>query len=81
MLQPKATFRFPIGEFSLEEREEDDVPRLSINGIVKGPILYGVGDARYMDEELKLRYLYKVVFSPQCYSFVFTVLFIYLFVD
>ncbi|MBA0610786.1 hypothetical protein Godav_011574 [Gossypium davidsonii] len=56
---PKATFRFPIGEFSLEEREEDDVPRLSINGIVKGPILYGVGAACYMDEELKLRYSYK----------------------
>ncbi|KAL1086501.1 hypothetical protein V6Z11_D08G119400 [Gossypium hirsutum] len=56
---PKATFRFPIGEFSLEEREEDDVPRLSINGIVKGPILYGVGAARYIDEELKLRYSYK----------------------
>ncbi|KAG8485958.1 hypothetical protein CXB51_019289 [Gossypium anomalum] len=56
---PKATFRFPIGELSLEEREEDDVPRLSINGIVKGPILYGVGAARYMDEELKLRYSYK----------------------
>ncbi|KAB2069684.1 hypothetical protein ES319_A08G108700v1 [Gossypium barbadense] len=56
---PRATFRFPIGEFSLEEREEDDVPRLSINGIVKGPILYGVGAARYMDEELKLRYSYK----------------------
>ncbi|KAH1107516.1 hypothetical protein J1N35_011284 [Gossypium stocksii] len=56
---PKATFRFPIGEFSLEEREEDDIPRLSINGIVKGPILYGVGAARYMDEELKLRYSYK----------------------
>ncbi|KAB2016803.1 hypothetical protein ES319_D08G118600v1 [Gossypium barbadense] len=58
-VKPKATFRFPIGEFSLEEREEDDVPRLSINGIVKGPILYGVGAARYIDEELKLRYSYK----------------------
>ncbi|KAE8721639.1 Outer envelope pore protein 37 [Hibiscus syriacus] len=56
---PKATFRFPMGEVSLEEREEDDVPKLSLNGIVKGPILKGVGTARYKDEELKLRYSYK----------------------
>ncbi|KAK8476298.1 hypothetical protein V6N13_108877 [Hibiscus sabdariffa] len=55
---PKATFRFPMGQVSLE-REEDDVPKLSLNGIVKGPVWKGVGTARYTDEELKLRYSYK----------------------
>ncbi|GMI76505.1 chloroplast outer envelope protein 37, ARABIDOPSIS CHLOROPLAST OUTER ENVELOPE PROTEIN 37 [Hibiscus trionum] len=55
---PKATFRFPVGEVSLA-REGDDVPKFSLNGIVKGPIWKGVGTARYSDEELKLRYSYK----------------------
>ncbi|KAE8710758.1 Outer envelope pore protein 37 [Hibiscus syriacus] len=41
---PKATFRFPMGELSLEEREEDDVPKLSLNGIVKGYTLPSMGD-------------------------------------
>ncbi|XVF53336.1 hypothetical protein PTKIN_Ptkin05aG0091500 [Pterospermum kingtungense] len=60
---PKATIRFPMGEVMLEEREEEEVPRtFSINGILKGPILNGVCAAHYMDEELKLRYSYKVVF-------------------
>ncbi|OMO93553.1 hypothetical protein COLO4_16819 [Corchorus olitorius] len=57
---PKATFRFPMGEVSLEEREEEDVPRaLSIDGILKGQFLNGVCAAIYKDEELKLRYSYK----------------------
>ncbi|XWS50303.1 hypothetical protein CRYUN_Cryun12cG0076700 [Craigia yunnanensis] len=57
---PKATIRFPMGEVTLEEREEEEVPRtFSINGILKGPILNGVCAAHYMDEELKLRYSYK----------------------
>ena len=63
-LQPKATIRFPMGEVTLDEREEEEVPRkFSINGILKGPILNGVCAAHYTDEELKLRYSYKVVFS------------------
>ncbi|XP_007039142.2 PREDICTED: outer envelope pore protein 37, chloroplastic [Theobroma cacao] len=57
---PKATIRFPMGEVTLEEREEEEVPKtLSINGILKGPILNGVCAAHYKDEELKLRYSYK----------------------
>ncbi|KAL4354194.1 hypothetical protein GQ457_06G038480 [Hibiscus cannabinus] len=59
---PKATIRFPTGEVTLEEKEaeEEEVPRkLLINGILKGPILNGVGAAHYTDEELKLRYSYK----------------------
>ncbi|XP_022738538.1 outer envelope pore protein 37, chloroplastic-like isoform X2 [Durio zibethinus] len=57
---PKATIRFPMGEVTLEERQEEEVPRtLSINGILKGQILNGVCAAQYTDEELKLRYLYK----------------------
>ncbi|MFQ6632786.1 hypothetical protein Gotur_012122, partial [Gossypium turneri] len=57
---PKATIRFPTGEVTLEEREDEEVPRkLLINGILKGPILNGVGSAHYTDEELRLRYSYK----------------------
>ncbi|TYI53600.1 hypothetical protein E1A91_D11G016100v1 [Gossypium mustelinum] len=57
---PKATIRFPTGEVTLEEREDEEVPRkLLINGILKGPILNGVGAAHYTDEELRLRYSYK----------------------
>ncbi|KAK8503863.1 hypothetical protein V6N13_021644 [Hibiscus sabdariffa] len=59
---PKATIRFPTGEVTLEEREEEEeeVPRkVSINGILRGPILNGIGAAHYTDEELKLRYAYK----------------------
>ncbi|XAR64535.1 hypothetical protein NMG60_11008261 [Bertholletia excelsa] len=57
---PKATFKFPLGEVSLEEREEEEVKRtLSVNGIVKGNLLNGVCTAQYKDEGLNLRYLYK----------------------
>ncbi|KAG8476734.1 hypothetical protein CXB51_030925 [Gossypium anomalum] len=57
---PKATIRFPTGEVTLEEREDEEVPsKLLINGILKGPILNGVGAAHYTDEELRLRYSYK----------------------
>lgn len=33
---------------------------LSVNSIVKGQIFNGVCTAHYMDEDLKLRYSYKV---------------------
>ncbi|KAF3451091.1 hypothetical protein FNV43_RR07180 [Rhamnella rubrinervis] len=57
---PKATLKFPLGEVSLEEREEEEVKRtLSVNSIVKGQIFNGVCTAHYMDEDLKLRYSYK----------------------
>lgn len=62
LLKPKATIRFPTGEVTLEEKEDEEVPRkLLINGILKGPILNGVGAAHYTDEELRLRYSYKVI--------------------
>ncbi|KAM1061361.1 hypothetical protein ACFX2I_025814 [Malus domestica] len=57
---PKATLKFPLGEVSVEEKEEEEKQRmLSINGIVKGHILNGLCTAHYADEDLKLRYLYK----------------------
>lgn len=63
MLQPKTTFKFPIGEVSLEEREDEEVKKtLSISGIAKGQVLDGICTAHYRDEELKLRYAYKVIF-------------------
>ncbi|OUZ99291.1 hypothetical protein BVC80_717g10 [Macleaya cordata] len=66
---PKATFRFPIGEVSLEEREEEEVKKvLAISGIVKGQLLNGICTAEYKDEDLNLRYSYKdeeVSFIPR----------------
>ncbi|KAM2016287.1 hypothetical protein ACFX16_046718 [Malus domestica] len=57
---PKATLKFPLGEVSIEEKEEKEKQNmLSINGIVKGRILNGLCTAHYADEDLKLRYLYK----------------------
>ncbi|KAL5578614.1 hypothetical protein UlMin_011056 [Ulmus minor] len=57
---PKATLKFPFGEVSLEEREEEEVKKtLSVNGIVKGNILNGVCTAHYAEEDLKLRYSFK----------------------
>ena len=63
-MQPKATLKFPLGEISLEEKEEEEVKKtLSINGILQDQILNGVFSAQFKDDDLKLRYLYKVVFS------------------
>ncbi|KAF8028285.1 hypothetical protein BT93_E1019 [Corymbia citriodora subsp. variegata] len=57
---PRATLKFPLGEVSLEEREEEEVKRtLSINGILKSQIWNGVCSAQYAEEELKLRYCFK----------------------
>ncbi|GMY33033.1 outer envelope pore protein 37, chloroplastic-like [Fagus crenata] len=57
---PRATLKFPLGEVSFEEREEEEVKKtLSMNGILKGQILNGVCTAQYKDEDLKLRYSYK----------------------
>ncbi|KNA09627.1 hypothetical protein SOVF_151870 [Spinacia oleracea] len=57
---PKATLKFPCGEVSLEERDDEDLKRvLSVSGIVKGSILNGACIAMYDNENLKLRYSYK----------------------
>ncbi|KAK4742136.1 hypothetical protein SAY87_000137 [Trapa incisa] len=58
---PRATFKFPLGEVSLQEREEEEEVKrpLSVNGILKGQALNGVCTAQYNEEELKLRYSYK----------------------
>ncbi|KAJ9187192.1 hypothetical protein P3X46_002677 [Hevea brasiliensis] len=57
---PRATFKFPLGEVSLEEREDEEVKRsLSVGGIVKGQMLNGLCTAQFNDEDLKLRYAYK----------------------
>lgn len=72
VLQPKATFRFPVGEVSLHEKEaevslqereaEEAKNLLSVSGILKGQFFNGVCTAQYKDDELKLRYCYKVIF-------------------
>lgn len=63
MEQPKATFKFPFGEFSLDEKENEEVKHpLSIDGIVKTPLLNGLCTAMFENENLKVRYLYKVNF-------------------
>ncbi|XP_059655680.1 outer envelope pore protein 37, chloroplastic [Cornus florida] len=59
---PRATFKFPLGEVTLAEKEEEEeeVRRmLSINGILKGHILNGVFNAQYEDQNVNLRYCYK----------------------
>ncbi|XP_052173945.1 outer envelope pore protein 37, chloroplastic [Diospyros lotus] len=58
---PRATFKFPLGEVSLEEKDEGEEVKkmMSINGIVKGHLLDGVCTAQYKEESLNLRYLYK----------------------
>lgn len=65
-MQPKATFRFPLGEVSLEEKEaeeeeEEQKRALSVSGILKSNILNGLCTARYEEENLDLRYAFKVV--------------------
>ncbi|CAI0433215.1 unnamed protein product [Linum tenue] len=57
---PRATLKFPFGEFSLEEAERAEEKRaLSISGLGKAKLLNGLCSARYSEEELKLRYSYK----------------------
>ncbi|XP_047976435.1 outer envelope pore protein 37, chloroplastic-like, partial [Salvia hispanica] len=59
---PRATLKFPLGEISLEEKDEEEEQQkrvLSLNGIVKSHILNGVYTARFNDESLDLRYAYK----------------------
>ncbi|WVZ74671.1 hypothetical protein U9M48_022830 [Paspalum notatum var. saurae] len=57
---PRATFRFPIGQVSVEERRnEDDEKVLSVYGIAKSDFLDGVLTAQYNENDLNLRYCYK----------------------
>ncbi|XP_027117997.2 outer envelope pore protein 37, chloroplastic [Coffea arabica] len=60
---PRATLKFPLGEFSFEEKEEDEEEelkrRLSVSGIFKTQMLDGICTAEYKDEDLSLRYAYK----------------------
>eukprot|EP00268_Persea_americana_P025924 TRINITY_DN2526_c2_g1_i4.p1 TRINITY_DN2526_c2_g1~~TRINITY_DN2526_c2_g1_i4.p1 ORF type:complete len:379 (+),score=67.78 TRINITY_DN2526_c2_g1_i4:113-1138(+) len=56
---PRATLRFPLGEVTLQEKDEEAKRILSINGIVKGQLLNGVCTACYSDNDLNLRYSYK----------------------
>ncbi|KAJ6817834.1 outer envelope pore protein 37, chloroplastic isoform X2 [Iris pallida] len=57
---PRATLRFPLGEVSVAEREDEELKRvLSINGILKGQLMNGVCTALYKDNDLNLRYSYK----------------------
>ncbi|KAL9237547.1 hypothetical protein vseg_012081 [Gypsophila vaccaria] len=57
---PRAMLKFPCGEVSVEEKEDEEVKKkLLINGIVKGSALNGLCTAMYTDENLNLRYSYK----------------------
>lgn len=57
---PRATLRFPQGELSVEERENEEAQReLSWSGILKGQILNGVCTAMCKENDVNLRYCYK----------------------
>lgn len=72
--QPRATFHFPIGQVSVEEkRNEDDEKVLSVYGIGKSDFLDGVLTAQYNENDLNLRYCYKV-----SYLMIFFVLFFWI---
>ncbi|KAL8049039.1 hypothetical protein ABFX02_07G107800 [Erythranthe guttata] len=60
--KPKATFKFPLGEVSLEEKEaeeEEQKKALSVSGILKYHILNGLYTAKFVDENMDLRYAFK----------------------
>lgn len=57
---PRATLKFPNGEVSVEEKENEDLKKeLSLNAILKGQLMNGVCTAIYSDNILNLRYAYK----------------------
>ena len=61
-LQPRAFLNFPIGELKLEEEQREWGPALSVNGFIGTKLLNGLVLAEYRDEELNLKYKYKVQF-------------------
>ncbi|KAH6768260.1 chloroplast outer envelope protein 37 [Perilla frutescens var. frutescens] len=59
---PRATLKFPLGEISFEEKDEEEEEQkrvLAVNGTIKSHIMNGVYTARFSDENLDLRYAYK----------------------
>nr|CAB3447191.1 unnamed protein product [Digitaria exilis] len=57
---PRATFHFPIGQISVEERRNEDEEKvLSVYGIAKSEFLDGVLTAQYNENNVNLRYCYK----------------------
>lgn len=63
-MQPRATLHFPIGQVSVEERRnEADEKMLSLYGIAKSDFLDGILTAQYSENDINLRYCYKVIFT------------------
>lgn len=62
--RPSALVKFPNGEISIEEKDdgEEEQPKktFSVNGVFKTHVLDGICTANYRDENLSLRYSYKV---------------------
>ncbi|XP_020680149.1 outer envelope pore protein 37, chloroplastic isoform X1 [Dendrobium catenatum] len=61
---PRAALQFPYGEIALEQREnvEEKIEGkkiLSVDGILKSPMLNGIGTVVYNGNDLNLRYIYK----------------------
>lgn len=73
-VQPRATFKFPAGELTLEERENELKRVLSVSGIVKGQILNGLCTAQFKEDELNLRYAYKVHLVELCFYMLLNIL-------
>ncbi|KAJ6797572.1 outer envelope pore protein 37, chloroplastic isoform X2 [Iris pallida] len=74
----RATLRFPLGEVSVAEKEDEELKKvLSINGILKGQLMNGVYTALYKDNNLNLIYSYKdeeLTFIPSLSSCKCTIL-------
>jgi hypothetical protein len=67
---PKTTLKFPRGEISFQEKEEEGEEQMEVqrmlslsgilvSGIVKGQVLNGACTAQYNDGNVNLRYAYK----------------------
>ncbi|KAJ0817590.1 putative outer envelope pore protein [Helianthus annuus] len=67
---PKAALKFPFGEVSFEENEDqeeeeevDAAPKLAFSGILKAQVHKGILNAQYREDMLNLRYSFKVCVS------------------
>ncbi|KAJ0803361.1 putative outer envelope pore protein [Helianthus annuus] len=65
---PKAALKFPFGEVSFEENEDqeeeeegevDAAPKLAFSGILKAQVHKGILNAQYREDMLNLRYSFK----------------------